>query len=153
MSSALASSDPCRSDCDIAGQFGIYQICQRRFGLAAVIKNMRFVGASLTTSYVLRVCNGKPDCIDIAVAPDTTFGDKRVCCVPKPLLCAPAEVRTCAAERVEAMRAMGKSVDPDLLAESGLQPLPGEMTLFAVSSATAAAAASTTIFMLAIAAV
>jgi hypothetical protein len=48
-----------------------------RFSLAAVIKNMTFVGASLTTSYVLRVCNGKPACIDTGVAPDTTFGDKR----------------------------------------------------------------------------
>jgi hypothetical protein len=119
-----------------------------RFGLAAVIKNMRFVGASLTTSYVLRVCNGKPDCVDIAVAPDTTFGDQRVCCVPKRLLCAPTEVRMCAAQRVEAMRTMGKSVDPELLAESGLQPLPGENTLVAATAATAAAAASTTIVIM-----
>lgn len=106
-----------------------------RFGLAAVVKDLRFVGASLTTSYVLRVCNGKPDCIDIAMAPDTTFGDRRICCVPKPLLCAPAEVQMCAAQRVEALRTMGKSVDPDLLAESGLQPLPGESTIRVSSSA------------------
>jgi hypothetical protein len=31
---------------------------------------------------------------------------------------------------------MGKQVDPDLLARSGLQPLPGESTIGVVASAT-----------------
>lgn len=90
-----------------------------RIGVAAVVKNLRFKGASLTLKLALRACAGLAlDCVDVDITDDFTFGNESACCVPEPLQC-DDELMLCASKRIEAFRAAGRQIPPALVQQCG----------------------------------